>query len=526
MAVMSLQYTRIMEVRDATLQVNWMLDAVLSDISVGRPVATDLFEVRHQLELAIGHPDDLHVRHLESARGVKVMVVAIDGLTESSLLDEFVLRAIGHALNAAENPAGFEQHLIQRGLFTSSLLPRYSIKQVVDSLFRGHAVVFIDGSGTAWSLDLNGFSRRTPDEPTSEPVIKGPREGFVEVLRSNTAAIRRRLATHRLRIENTTVGHLSRTRVAIMYVIGRADPVAVQRIRRKLDAVDLDTVVSVMQLEEYLEERPWSLFPTVHSTERPEVAAAALSEGSIIVALDGVPQVLIIPSLFWHFIAAAEDYFQRWPFATIIRGLRLMAVFIMLLALPVYVAATSFHQELLPTEFLLTIAASREAIPFSVAVEATLLNFGFDIIREASARMPRAIGGVVGLLGAVVIGEAAVNGGIVSAPMVIVIAVSAIAAFVVPSFSITIPLRILNYVLLLAAGSLGLFGVIVVITIVGAHIVSLHSHGVPFTAPVAPLEVKGMEDTLIRAPYRYQEGPPPLVGAPQPNEKPKPGTLI
>lgn len=381
-------------------------------------------------------------------------------------------------------------------------------------LLEGQALIHVEGLTRAWLADVLEFEHRGIDHPATEGTVTGPRDAFVEVLRVNTASLRRRMVSPFLRIEEMRVGRISRTRAAVAYVVGRADPGTVMEVRRRLASAPWDMVFSESQVAGVLQERRWSLFPQVRQTERPDVCAAGLAEGRVAVMLDGTPFAVMVPIQFWDLIQSPDDYYLRWPFAAILRLIRLSAVVLMSVGLALYVAVTTYNQELIPREFLFSLAASRESLPFPTALEAVVLSLIFDILREASTRLPRQIGGALTIVGGLVIGDTAVRAGIVTAPTLILIGISAMAAFTVPQFNTAIPFRILHYVFLLVATFLGMYGLALAVLIVVAHMASLRSLGVPYLSPLAPWRPQGLEDALVRGPWVSQRGKPPLVGHP------------
>lgn len=486
--------------RVAHLQIEFEL----TELATRRRLTGDLGQIETLVKQAMGSADDLQYRHINTPHGLRVLVMAIDGLINDQQVNEHVLQPLITRADA------IDPHYA----LGAELTDVQTVQEAIQALLHGRIVTCIDG-GRSFAIDVRHFEHRAPNEPDLEPSIRGPREGFVEVLRVNTAAIRRRLATNLLRIEEISLGGLGKSRVAILYVVSRVDAKALATVRRRLKQATWDILSSSQEIEALLEDRRWSIFPQARHSERPDVCAAALMEGRIVIMIDGTPFAVIVPVTFWELLQAPDDYYLRWPFASLIRMLRLFALLLTMLVLPLYVAVTTFHQELIPTEFLLSLAASREALPVPTLVEALGINIGFDLLREASTRLPKQIGGALTIVGALVIGESAVRGGFVSAPMVILIGLGALSAFVLPAFSTTIPFRVLNYVLLIVGGILGLFGVVLGSLVVLCHMAGLSSLGMPYLAPMAPFRWDVQEDVLVRLPWHVQQGPPAFIGAPE-----------
>ena len=335
---------------------------------------------------------------------------------------------------------------------------------------------------------------------TSQSVVRGPREGFSENIRVNTALIRRKIKDPSLWMESKEIGRLSKTNVAIMYINGVADDKIVKELHSRLDRIDIDGILESGNIEEFIQDSQYSPFPTVYNTERPDVVAAALLEGRIAILVDGTPFVLIVPALFVQFFQSSEDYYQRAIMASLIRLLRFFAFGISLLAPALYIAAITFQQEIIPPPLLISLAAQREGVPFPAFIEAVIMEITFEILREAGLRMPRVIGAAMSIVGAFVIGTAAVEAGIISAAMVIVVSITAISSFVSPTYDIAIAGRILRFLFMGMAASFGLFGIMVALIALILHLTSLSSFGVPYMAPLAPYSASGQKDTFIRLP--------------------------
>ncbi|EKP95278.1 spore germination protein [Thermaerobacter subterraneus] len=524
------------------------MDRWVADLALEEAVPAEVRSLEALVRDALGHAADLVTVPFRRPGGAELLVMYVDGLVGDTLLNQFILRPLLERLPATAPQVA---RWLDRGLLPGGRVrPVTRLTEAVDGLLDGCALIAVDAAGglpaagsgsapaagapeqgasgagpaatpdgqraggvtTAWLVDVQEFEHRGVDAPATEGTIGGPREAFVEVLRVNTATLRRRLRTPYLRIEELETGRLSRTRAAVVHVAGRADPGTVALVRRRLEAAPWDMLFSEEQVEALLQDRPLSLFPQTRLTERPDVVAAGLMEGRVAVLIDGTPFAVVVPLQFWDLLQSPDDYYLRWPFASILRMVRLIAVLLMTVGLPLYVAVTTYNQELIPREFLFSLAASREALPFPTALEAVGLSFVFDILREATTRLPRQVGGALTIVGGLVIGDTAVRAGIVTAPTLILIGVSAMAAFALPTFAAAIPFRVLHYVFLGVATVLGMYGLVTAFLIVLAHMVSLRSVGVPYLTPYAPYRPQGWEDALVRAPWAMMRGKPPLIG--------------
>ncbi len=313
--------------------------------------------------------------------------------------------------------------------------------------------------------------------------------------------IRRKIPSSKLRLEQTRIGTLTETNVAIMYINGIANPDIVEEVRRRLKKITIDSILESGYIEEFIQDEPWSIFPTVYNSERPDIVAAELLEGKIAILVDGTPFVLIVPVTITMFFQAADDYYIRSIMSSFLRLLRISTFLVSMLLPSLFVAVTTFHQELLPTTLLISIAAQREGVPFPAFVEALLMEITFEILREAGLRMPRAVGQAVSIVGALVLGTAAVEAGIVSAVMVIIVSMTAIAGFTAPSTDLAIAARIIRFGLLMLSASFGLFGMLFGLMAIVIHIIGIRSFGIPYLKGIAPFNLSDQKDIFARAPW-------------------------
>jgi spore germination protein KA len=319
-------------------------------------------------------------------------------------------------------------------------------------------------------------------------------------LRINTSLVRRKIKDPRLWLETISIGSITKTNVTMMYLNGIAKPSVIDEARSRLKAIDIDGVLEGGYIEEQIEDSKYSIFPTVFNTELPDSVAAQLLEGKVAILVDGTPNVLLVPTQFVSFVQSSEDYYQRALYSSLLRLLRFVSGFISLLLPSLYIAITTFHRDMLPTSLLISLAAQREGVPFPAFIEAVAMEITFEILREAGLRMPRAIGQAVSVVGTLVIGQAAVEAGIVSAAMVIVVSVTAISTFTVPAYSMSIPVRMLRFAFMGLAASFGLFGIIMGFFTLLLHLCSLRSFGEPYMAPLSPFIAAEQQDALIRLP--------------------------
>ncbi|GAF11920.1 spore germination protein GerKA [Bacillus sp. JCM 19046] len=445
----------------------------------------------------VGRSDDLVVRPFSFGTSHQASLLYIDGLIDSKAIQKMLLGAKSFNQNEDQLPFhSFQAELETFGHAEKAL----DYETMLDRLFKGHCICAIDGFSSCISVAIPQFTERPVSEPTTETVVRGPREGFVENMRVNTSLLRRRLADQNLWIEARTLGKRTKSTISIAYVNGIVEQSIVDELYTRLDRIDTDEILEDGELEELIQDAFYTPFPTVYTTERPDTAVSHLLEGKIAIILDGSPMVLIIPALFVQFFHNAEDYTQRADIGTLIRILRFMSIFIALLGPSIYIAVTTFHQELIPTGLLGNLAAQREGTPFPTFIETLMMEITFEILREAGIRMPQSVGQAVSIVGALVIGQAAVQAGIVSAAVVIVVAITAIASFVFPSYNIGIPIRILRFGFMALAASFGLVGICVGFTAMLLHLSSLKSFGKPYMDGFSPFILSNQKDMMLRAP--------------------------
>lgn len=390
----------------------------------------------------------------------------------------------------------------------------------LSAVLSGHALLLIAGDRRMIEFPFSSYEKRTIQEAPNESVIRGPREAFVEDLGVNLTLIRRRLKTPAFKTEMMQIGTETQTNVILAYVQGNCKQELVDEIKKRLSQVDIDGILGSSYLEEFIEDNPYSPFPQLQYTERPDVVVASLLEGRVAIIVDGTPIVLIAPVTLFMLLQSAEDYYQRFVAATWIRWIRYIFLIVSVLLPSLYIAVTSFHPEMIPPELLISIASSREVVPFPALVEALIMELAFEGLREAAVRIPKAIGQAVSIIGALIIGTAAVQAGVVSAFMVIIVSLTGIASFISPHFDLGLAFRILRFPIMFLAGAFGLFGVAFGMIMVYLHLINLRSFGTPYLTPLAPMVFSELKDTLFRVPWWLMKKRPDLSG-PNKSRQPK-----
>lgn len=333
-------------------------------------------------------------------------------------------------------------------------------------------------------------------------MVRGPRDAFTETISVNTSLLRRRIHSPSLKMESMSIGQLTGTEVKLVYMENVAKPSLVEEVRKRLGKIRIDALNGSGILEELIEEQPYSPFPEIQNTERPDVAAGSLLEGKVVILMDNSPFALICPMTYWSGLQSPEDYHERFIYTTFVRWVRYIFVHTSLLLPSLYVALTTFHPQVLPTSLLVSVASAREGVPFPAVFEALLMEFLFEGLREAGIRLPNQIGSAVSIAGTLVIGQAAVEAGIISAPMVIIVATTGIASFAFPRYNLGTAYRMLRFPLLIVSGMFGFYGIVLFITALTIHLVCLKSFGVPYMTPLGPSTVsrESADDVLVRGP--------------------------
>ncbi|MGE5576678.1 MAG: spore germination protein [Syntrophothermus sp.] len=445
----------------------------------------------------------------------KAALIFVEGLIDKKTVNLAILEPLMllASLNKDAKPEGPDvkdpvEMVLKHLVPGTQVEKRDTFAGLIDGMLKGASLLLVDGADSALLVETKGWEHRNVEKPTIEQVVKGPHEAFTEVIRVNTALIRRRIRSPHLIMEVIKVGRLSSTDVVVAYIEGLTNPKLVEEVKRRLKAIEVDFVPDSGYVEQYLEDGPFSPFPQFLSTERPDRVAAGLTEGQVAILTDGSPYVTVVPSTFTIFLQSPEDYYMRWPYTSLLRAIRLGALLIAVFLPALYIAITTFHQEMIPTGLLLAIVASREKVPFPVLLEAMLMELSLELIREAGLRIPTAIGPTIGIVGALILGQAAVQANIVSPILVIIVAVTALGAFTVPNFLAGFSLRFLRFPMMLLAGFLGLYGVAAGIAFLVLHMASLKSFGVPFLSPIAPYRPSPGGDIVLRSPlWRMEKRP-------------------
>ncbi|MBB3114514.1 hypothetical protein FHS18_006635 [Paenibacillus phyllosphaerae] len=476
-------------------------------------LSESLDENTKQLKFILGQSQDLVYRffQLGPIGDKRAMLVYIDGLVKAEIIDEFVIQSgMYDQQNVPAANANVLSHLQIRGIPVHESAYIELLGDAVHAILCGDGALFVDGDAHALIVNIRGWGMRNISEPATESVVRGPREGFTETLRTNTALIRRRLKDPMLRVEQLQVGKRSRTDVAVIYIEGLTNPKIVKEVLKRIRSIDIDAILESGYIEQLIQDNGWTPFPLMQNTERPDKAVSHLLEGKVVIISDGTPFVLIAPAVFTQFYHSPEDYYERFSIGTLIRLIRIISMAMALLLPSLYIAFSSFHPEMIPSRLVIAMAAGRSTVPFPSIIEAFLMEVTMEILREASVRLPGPIGPTIGIVGALVVGQAAVQAGIVSPIMVIVVALTTIGSFASPSYSAAIALRMLRFPIMIAAALFGLYGIMLLLIIIIIHLCWLKSFGVPYLSPLTPTRLSDLKDTLIRTPLNWMKRRPAM----------------
>lgn len=423
-----------------------------------------------------------------------------DGMIDKRLLNEDVIKTLQQSNGAEIAISDIANRLLAVGELKESAYLNELAKGILD----GDGVLLVDGIDRGLIIAAKGWATRAIGQSTNESSLRGAQEAFTENIVSNFSMLRRRLHTDKFTIKVRTIGTMTKTKVALAYIDGIVNPQIVAELNRRLDAIkEVDSIIDSGCLEQYIEDGTYSPFPQMQYTQKPDRVAANLLEGRVALLLDGCPEVLIVPVVLVQFFQSSEDYYNRLLAGSFARFIRYIGLMIAVVLPALYIAVTSYHQEMLSGSMALSIAAAREGKPFPAFLEAIIMELMFELLREASIRLPGTISNALGIVGALVIGQAAVEAQLIAPQVVIVVALTAIGTFTMPSFEISYPLRLVRFPLMLLAAWAGLYGLAIGLIFLLIHLVSLKSLGEPYLAPLAPFNFYQMKDVLIRAP-RWQ----------------------
>ncbi|HZG86080.1 MAG TPA: spore germination protein [Paenibacillus sp.] len=487
------------------------------DRYAGAPLPPALEETVRIVRSLLSETDDFVVRRFLVFDGTPAALFYFTDLSNQAIINSDILQPLmqgpRHLQGAPVEKEQLKQVIAEEALIHGECLLESDLYTLVDAILQGRAVVVVDGLDQAFVIGSPNVPKRSVSQPPTEQTIQGPREGFIEPLIFNLGLLRYRLPTPNLRIKIMRVGRITKSKVAVCYLEGIANPELVEEVQRRIKSVDIDGILDSGFLEQLIEDNHMSPFPQIQNTEKPDRAVGQMIEGRVVILVDGSPFALIAPTVFVQFYQSSEDYASRFLQGSFSRLARVLALLFSLITPSLYVAIISFNPELIPTEFAIAVAGGRAGVPFPSVVEVLVMEISMEILREATIRLPQQVGGALSIVGVLVIGQAAVSAGFASPITVVVIALTTIGSFATPAYNAAFALRMLRFPLIFLAGMFGLYGIVVGLILIGNHALSLKSFGVPYLTPAVPGNWQGMKDLLIRGPLWWMSERPDMLRA-------------
>lgn len=462
-------------------------------------IRTSLQENMIYLYGQFGNSADFMVREVQIA-GISAAFITCEGMVDKDSLARSVVEPILQAEHMPRTAREQVEYIRSQVVTNVDSQDVYNFSQAIDLLLSGFALLFIDGVGYCEAYGVQGYPTRSIAESETQAQERGAREGFVESVKMNMTLVRRRLKTPEARFEMINLGSSSNTQVCLCYMSDRVKPEILEQVKRRLDRIKLDIVLESGYIQPFLDTSVRSMFTAVGVIERPDSFCAKVSEGRVGVLVDGTPYALVVPFLFIENFHSPDDYAMRPYYAVFLRVIKVLSFFISVMLPGLYVAIATFHQELLPESVLYDIVSTHARTPLPIMLEAVLIHFIYEIMREAGLRVPKQMGHAVSIIGAIVIGEAAVTAGVIAPPMLIIVAISAITSYVTPS--LFEPISILRFVYIFAGGLLGFYGIVLLSVIVLANLCAINPYGIPYMSPISPYYKSALRDMIYRAGWK------------------------
>ncbi|OIJ12243.1 spore germination protein [Anaerobacillus alkalilacustris] len=479
-------------------------DLLVNEIEIeGTEISSDLQKNEARYNHLFNKNFDFLLKQIHVG-GQDAVALYLKSMVDENKISEQIMERLAHTQRQNESISSIHQLLsFQKDYFASAdvVIVEYE-HDVIWHVLLGYTVILISGINSGLAINTVSSEQRGIEQSNTQTIIRGPKDSFTESLRTNVSLIRRRIKNPKLICENIIIGQDTKTSICITYLDYLARPEVVAEIKRRIKELNINGIFDSGNLEELITDQVVTPFPTIFHTDRPDTISQSIIEGKVAVIVDGTPFVLVMPVVLTDFFKVSEDYYQGFLMSSFVRMIRYLAFTLSWILPSLYIGLTTFHHELIPTALVFPLQAQREGVPFPAVVEILIMEITFEILREAGVRMPRAVGQAVSIVGTLVIGQAAVEAGIVSNLLVIIVALTAIASFVSPIYSFGNASRLLRFGLLFITSALGLYGMIVGITLVIAHLASLRSFGTPYLAPLAPFIVEDQKDVFVRLPMQ------------------------
>lgn len=469
-------------------------------------ISKDIEENINYIKRQFNYPTnkDIVVREFKALGKYRAFIVYIDGMADRTTINNFILRPLLKAEYSEKEQKYGLDYMLENAIETNQTNRIFNYDEIIYGVLSGDTGLYVDGCDYYIFSETKGFDKRAVENPKSEGTVRGTQEAFNENLRTNITLLRRIIKNKDFTTEFIKVGKQENTMCSVCYINGLINPAIVSEVKRRLNGIDTDGIQGAGMLEQFIEDAPMSLIPTILSTERPDKASGNILEGKVCIVVDGSPFVLIVPITIADLFHSPEDYSLRWQYGTLNRIVRIYAIFVSTFLPGIFIAATNFHQEMIPTEILISIAEARENVPFSTIVEVLLMESSFELIREAGIRIPGLLGNTIGIIGAIILGQASVQANLISPVMIIIIAITGLGGFAIPDFAFSLGVRIIRILFIAAGAFLGFYGVTLMMAVVILLLVDMKSFGVPFVSIYAPKVHKNL-DKIIRYPVWKQE---------------------
>lgn len=468
-----------------------------SDSGPNIKISRSLIENNVVIRKEFSNSSDLICKELIVSE-IKVQMYLCEGMVNNQTMAEILLSPLQNLdLGSDSTPSALLNFIYNKSMYSHEVNEITTINDALQFIMSGFVVMFIEGENKGVAFGMQGFNFRGIGDPDNETNERGSREGFTEPIRINISMVRRRIKSTKLVFEFSKIGKTSQTDICFVYMSDKVSKKLLFELKRRLAKADIDIVLDSAYLRPYLELKPVSIFSSIGYTERPDTLAAKISEGRVGILVDGTPFAIVVPYLFSEHFQSFDDYSHQPYFASMVRIIKYIAFFFSVFLAGIYVATASYHPEIIPQSLLFNIASAQENTPMPLVLEALFVNLVYEIMREAGLRLPKPIGHAIGILGALVIGDAAVTAGIIGSPMVMVIALTAISSFVV--HQLYEPISFLRFAFIILGGTSGLFGITVGVALLGFNICALNSMGIPYLSPISPIKPKLLRDVFIRA---------------------------
>ncbi len=473
------------------------------------------------IEKKFSVPDnnDFVVRKFKIFKDTKAFLIFFDGMVNTEIVDLTIIKTLLEIPQFSENVK--KDEIIEKLVAHSQATYTDKFDDIIDDVNFGSCALFVDGINVGFSLDVRNWGHRSIEKPEIEQSLYGPKEAFSEMLRNNSALVRKILKTEKLICEGTKIGKVSKTRGVLMYISDIANKELIDEVRRRIDSITTDYIFAIEEVSLYLEEKSFMITNQILATERPDRVARALAEGRVALIINGSPKALIFPTNAFELMHSVSDAYLRYPYANMTRLLRMLAMFITLLLPAFYLAITLYHQEMIPTYLAYSISAARENVPFPSVIELLIMNFSFELIREAGIRMPSPIGSTLGIVGGLILGQAAVSAKIVSPLMIIVIALTGIGSFATTDYSLGWSYRILRLIFILLAAFSGFYGIALGIFLYAVMLGAQKSFGVPFLSPIISDKKGNISHSIFVNPIWKNEKRPDFLATKNNTHEPK-----